>query len=330
MWTNKYRPKRFDKIVGNQTLIAFLRKYGWKKPLILYGPSGTGKSCIVECITNEFNLDMVEITDDNIDNAVSISQTSSLYGNRKLIVVDNVDQIRDMRKVTEFLKETRNPTILVTSDFSSRRLGNVKRLCEKIQTRRLTSASIKNLLFRICKSEGISADNDVLMRIAENSNGDVRAAINDLETIAKGKNRITMKDAEVLETRDRSIEVYKTLSLILMKKDAMEAYRSMSDLNEQPRDVLLWIDENLPRIYRDRKDIERSYYYLSRSDVFLGRIIRRQYWGFLRYVNALMSLGVNVSRKDGINFTRYQFPSYLIKMSKTKKDRNIKVSIGQK
>jgi len=44
----------------------------------------------------------------------------------------------------------------------------------------------------------------------------------------------------------------------------------------------------------------------------------------------LMSGGVNISKSEGVNFTMYKFPSYIIKMSQTKKERAIKKSIGKK
>jgi len=329
MWIQKYKPRNLDEIAGNPKLIQSLREYQWKKPLLVYGPPGVGKSALVEAIVKEFDFDLVEITDKNISNARVTAQTASIFGKRKLILIDNVNQIKDIRGITELLKETKNPTVLVTSDFSSRRLGTIKRICEKAQMRRLTSKSIKKLLQNICYKEGISPEEGVLEKIAENAKGDVRSAINDLETLAKGKKNISVEDLGILERRDRSIDIYNALNLILIKRDFEDAIRSIYDLEEQPRDILLWIDENMPRVYKG-EDIEKAYKYISKADIFLGRIIRRQYWGFLRYVSPLMSGGVNISKSKGVNFTMYKFPSYIIKMSQTKKERNIKKSIGQK
>jgi replication factor C large subunit len=329
MWIKKYKSGGIDDIAGNPKLIQELKSYNWKKPLLIYGPPGIGKSALVEAIVKEFDFDLVEITDENLGNAIATAQTASIFGRRKLILIDNVDQIKDMRKITELLKETKNPTVLVTSDFSSKRLATIKKICEKAQMRRLTAKGIEKLLRDICDGEGISPEDGVLNRIAENSGGDIRSAINDLETLAKGKKNVSLKDTDILGVRDRSVDIYKVLNTILMKKDFNEAVRSMYDLDEQPRDVLLWIDENMPRVYRGG-DVERAYRYIAKADIFLGRIIRRQYWGFLRYVSPLMSGGVNISKSRGVNFTMYKFPSYIIKMSQTKKDRAIKKSIGQK
>jgi len=330
MWVNKHKPKKLEEIVGNKKVIEGLRRYNWKKPLLLYGPTGVGKTTLVEALANELNFDLVEINDSNIENSRGIVQSHSLFGNRKLVFIDNVDRIHDIRTVTKILKESRNPLILITSDFKSKRLATVKKLCQKVQMKRPTSASIIKLLRDICEKEGIEVRGKILKWIAENASGDVRAAINDLETVAKGKNSIGEEDMGLIEERDRISDIYKALSTILIKKDIQEAIKSTYDLDEQPQDILLWIDENLPNVVRGKNELNQAYKYLSRADIFLGRITDRQYWGFLRYANSLMTAGVNVSKGDKVNFAMYRFPFYIIRMSQTKKERNLKKNIGSK
>ena len=50
MWTEKYKPKKFEEIIGNKKAIEELKKYSWKKPLLLYGPPGTGKTTLTKII----------------------------------------------------------------------------------------------------------------------------------------------------------------------------------------------------------------------------------------------------------------------------------------
>ena len=196
--------------------------------------------------------------------------------------------------------------------------------------RRPSAISVAKLLEGISAKEGLETDKEILKEIAEKSEGDYRAAVNDLETLANGKKKITKEDLSILEGRDRVSDIYKALSTIFIKKDIQESMRSTYDLDEQPQNVLLWIDENLPSLVKGPHEISRCYDYLSRSDVFLGRIANRQYWGFLRYAGALMTAGITASKGDKISFARYQFPFYIIRMGQTKKERNLKKSIGLK
>jgi len=186
------------------------------------------------------------------------------------------------------------------------------------------------LLEGIAAKEGIEIDKETLKEIAERSNGDFRAAVNDLETLCSGRKKVTKDDLSILEGRDQISDIYKALSTIFLKKDIIESQRSTYDLDEQPQNVLLWIDENLPVLVKGPYELSRCYENLSRSDIFMGRITSRQYWGFLRYAGTLMTSGITASKGERISFARYQFPFYIIRMSQTKKERNLKKSIGKK
>lgn len=331
MWIQRYKPTHLDEIAGNARLVDEIRKYNWKKPLLVYGPPGTGKTIIVETLAADLGFELIEINDRNIENAGTIMQSSGIFGNKKLVLIDNAEQFNNTALLTDALKGTKNPTILITSDFQSKKLKTIKLLCEKIQMRRLLQATIVNLLQTICKKEGIETNKEILAKIAENANGDARSAINDLEMIAKGKKKLTVKDLEIIGSRDSLTDIYIALGSILVKRDFNGALRSTMNLDLEPRDALLWIDENLPRVFRGKKEISGGYRYLSRADIFIGRIQSRQYWGFLRYAIPLMTGGVNVSGgASPVSYVRYQFPMYIAKMGQTKKERTLKKSISRK
>jgi replication factor C large subunit len=330
MLRDKYFPKTIEDFVGNQKAASDLKNYNWKNPAILYGPIGVGKSMLAEIIARELDLELIKITDENIAQGKNIAQSTSLFGNKKLVVFDDVESIKNIKEVPEILEVARNPVLLITSDFESKRLATIKKHAEKFMMRKPMSVSVAKLLEKISASEGIEVDKAVLTEIAEKSGGDIRSAVADLEAAAGGKKKIIKSDLEVLGSRDVSTDIYKALAAILMKKDIKESLQSVYDVDEQPQNVLLWIDENLPTVYKGSAEIEKSYHYLSRADIFIGRIQSKQYWGFLRYSNPMMTSGITASRPEKINFTRLQFPFYLIRMSQSKKERSFKKSIGQK
>ncbi len=330
MWSQKYQPRTLEEVAGNPKLVADIRAYDWKKPLIIYGPSGSGKSTLVAAIASDRDYELVAVTDENMASAKYASQTASMFGRKKLIYIDNVELADNIKAVGELIAESKNPVIMTTGDFSSKRLATIKKSAEKLQMRKPTAKTVEKLLAHICAKEGVECDPSVLGKIAENSEGDVRCAINDLETVAKGRKKITEQDAAVLDRRDTTTDIYHALGLILTKNDFTQAVRSLWDLEEQPKDILLWIDENMPHVYTTKEDIGRAYEYLSEADMFIGRITRRQYWGFLRYANTLMSGGVNSAKKSKVRFAMYKFPSYLITMSQTKKKREMNKRIGNK
>jgi len=53
LWIEKYRPKTFDQIIGQEKVLRHLRSFAEQKNvphMIVFGPHGTGKSASIECM----------------------------------------------------------------------------------------------------------------------------------------------------------------------------------------------------------------------------------------------------------------------------------------
>lgn len=328
MWVVKHAPASFSEFVGNKTAVEKLLNHDWKKPLLVYGPGGCGKTTLAHLLAKEKGWDVVSVTDENLDSAENMSQTSSLFGGTRLILVDDIDLIKDKKSCEELVRQTRNPTIAVTQDFSSKKLVNIKKICEKVNIRKPMKISIQKHLSKICEREKITASQEILKEIVENGNGDIRSSVNDLETLAAGRERIVEADLALLYARDSKKDIYSFLGKVYGGESVSELSKLSFDLDEQPSSILFWIGENVPRIYSG--NLKEAFNFLSRADIFLGRIRNRQYWGFLRYASPLMSGGVSVSRPEKISFSRYVFPSFYGMLGRTKKERSLQKSIAGK
>jgi len=157
-------------------------------------------------------------------------------------------------------------------------------------------------LREIIKKENLRLNEEFLKKIAINSKGDARAAINDLNLVLQDN----IIDLDEREKEDNIINILKTIfktkNIELLKK-VFE--NSKEDLDE----ILLWIDENLAKEY-SKNDLAKAYYYLSKADIFRKRIIKQQYWRFLYQQNLLMGFGVSLSKNNinnnFLNYTRTQ------------------------
>jgi replication factor C large subunit len=259
-----------------------------------------------------------------------MSQTTSLFGGTRLILIDDINLMKEMKECEELVEGARNPVIAITEDSSSKRLKNVKQLCENVCLRRPLPASIAKHLNVICKMEGVTASPKVLEEIAKNAGGDVRSAVNDLEMLAAGRKKVDEKEVSLLSERDRKTDVYSFLGKVYGGGSVSEIVEESWDLDEQPESLLFWIDENVARVYGGGRNLAEAISFLARADVFLGRITSRQYWGFLRYAKPLMCGGVRVSRPERVSYGRYMFPSFYGALGRTKKERNLKKSVGLK
>jgi len=341
-WCEKYRPETISDFVGNPNAIGAVKKWAdtWctgkpkKKALLVYGNVGTGKTCLSYAIADECGWDVVEMnasdkrTKDIIEKIAGYgSQTHSFSGKTKLILVEEIEGLSGVRErgagqaLAKVIKETRAPIIITTNDVKNKNVGSVSKLCEKVPLKKISPAVMSSRLAWILDQEGIKIDDKkTLEKIAENSGGDLRCAINDLQAAAQGES--VLGGELMLEQRDRPIDIYKALQSIFKCTDYKKCRRILWDLNEEPRSVVQWMDENVPVEYPTRAERSRAFNELSRADIFLGRVMNRQYWGFLRYVNDLTSVGVSFAKdKPYYDFKQYKFPSLIWKMGASRGKR---------
>ncbi|HHQ45026.1 MAG TPA: hypothetical protein ENN13_02700 [Candidatus Altiarchaeales archaeon] len=328
MWSVKHKPKSLSEFHGTPKAVEFMTAWDGS-PLIIHGKTGVGKTLLAELTAVEKGWDIVKVDSDNIDVLKNSAATKSLFGGRKLFLVEDVDE-QNTTKLADFINVCKNPLIMTTRDYSSRKLSTLKKKCGELQLRKPMAASIGAFLKTVCDAEGIEAEKDVLKELGKNAGGDYRAALHDLEALSAGSKKITEKDLEQLYPRDVKKDIYACMSTVFGGRDLKEVVESTWNIGEQPKDVLYWIEENTPLLYSSKESRTRAFEHLSRADIFLGRIQNRQYWGFLRYANPLMTGGVNLSRPDKVNYVQYKFPSAWISMSRAKTAKNMKKSIGEK
>lgn len=78
-WIKKYTPKSTKEVAGQreslQTVLNFIQNFPKvrKKALLLHGPAGTGKTCILKAIANQLNLELIELNASDYRNADSIT-----------------------------------------------------------------------------------------------------------------------------------------------------------------------------------------------------------------------------------------------------------------
>jgi replication factor C large subunit len=87
----------------------------------------------------------------------------------------------------------------------------------------------------------------------------------------------------------------------------------------------------VPREYRDPRDLADAYEWLSRADVFLGRVMRRQSYGLWGTATDLISMGVSSAKSRNYGSPPgYQFPTWIRKMSSSKRERELRKQVAGK
>lgn len=348
-WTEKYRPATLKQVLGNGKAIDDLREWAlsWERSepitgaVILYGPAGTGKTSAALALAHDFDWDYIEMNASDARTAgmiekiaVPASRSQTFSGKPRLVILDEADNLHgtaDRGGAAAMLRLVRNtlqPVILIANEYYEidKSLRDATR---GIQFRSVRSTTIAQALRAICQAEGIDCNPDLLVTIAERAGGDMRSGINDLQAAAEGQETLREEDLATAQ-RDVKSSIFRVLEVIYKGNNAKEALEASYNLDESPEDLINWVDENLPLAYSGQ-DLLRGFETLARSDIFLGRVRRRQNYGLWRYASYLMTGGVQAAKKERRHgYVAFRPPSLWRRMGQTRKVRSIRDSVARK
>jgi replication factor C large subunit len=374
-WTEKYRPKSLDEVVGNERAIIDLREWAssWengipkKRAVILSGKAGTGKTSSAIALANDFGWTVIELNTSDSRNAEkikhvatfgSVNETftddgrfiSSQVGGRKLIILDEADNLYESsptskinendysdkggkKAIIDTIRQTKQPIILIVNDYYSLIKGKgevLKQMCKLIRFFNPYSSIVFNLLKKICLKEGIIVDQKVLKSIADRCKGDIRSAINDLQSVCVDNKNVDINSLKVLGYRDREKDIFNAMREIFKTKNVKAIRDNLSNLDIDPKLRLLWIVENLPKEYIDTNDLVNGYDALSKADVFLGRTFKSQNYSLWSYACDIMTGGVATAKTHNYPNDSYNFPMWLKEKKGMKNSVDVRKSIIEK
>jgi hypothetical protein len=147
---------------------------------------------------------------------------------------------------------------------------------------------------------------------------------------ATGKKTIIEKDLEYLGTRDIVENIYSATLDVILSMSMKTSRDALNSVDEDPSLIMQWIDENVAHEYLDIEDLSRAFDYISEANLYLGRIRRMQYYGFLSYVyDFLSAVSIAKKHKYGIH-GKLNSPEFLKALSQRKKSRDYRDIISNK
>ncbi|MBT4166363.1 replication factor C large subunit [archaeon] len=323
----KYRAASFSEIKGQDLAIQdirdFFESFPKKRAIILNGAVGTGKTSMVLALAKEYDLELFELNASDLRNKSSLeavlkpsTQQSSLFQKGKLILMDEADGITgsDRGGVSELIRliaETQFPIVITANDIWQKKFSPLRQKCKIINLKELDESVIREILYGVIDKEGKKLSQETFDLIVKKSQGDARAALNDLELALNLGEGEFINELSEREKRDDIFNVLKNVFQAPTDLGIVRAYDSVHmDLNE----ISLWIEENIPLEYKGEA-LVKAYDALSKADIFKGRIYRQQHWRFLVYQNFFLSAGISSATKVKYNkFTKYQKPSRILKI----------------
>ena len=337
LFTLKYAPQSLKEVIGQELAVSQLKdfvlnyKQKKQKSVLLYGPIGNGKTSSVYALAKELNYELLEINSSDIRKQEkmntflsSVLGQMSLFFRPKIVLIDEIDCLsgtKDRGCISALLKGIQKsvfPVVLTANDAYEPKLKELRKESLLIEYPKLDYKIIVGALQNICGLEKIKCEEKALNTLARQVDGDLRGALIDLQICAQKEN-FTVGDVSSLSDRKRTETIINALHLIFKSSNVLNALGALDDIDVDLNEVFLWLDENLPKEYLSPAALAKAYEYMSRADVFNGRISRQQHWRFLVYINNLLTAGISSAKTEkNTEFVQYKPTMRILKIWQAK------------
>jgi len=248
IWTEKYRPKTFVDIKGQDEIVAKLSAFVKQRniPHLLFaGPPGVGKSTIALVLARSFfgenyrdNFLELNSSDergiDVVRNKVKDFARTKALGDVpfKIIFLDECDALtkeaqQALRRTME--NYTSSCRFVLAANYSSKILDPIQSRCAVFRFRPLPKEKVYELIDHVIKGEGLSMDQkakDALVLVAD---GDCRRVNNVLQSCAAINPTITAENIYSLASMAESSLVKEVLTTAI-KGDFQTARNKLLDI----------------------------------------------------------------------------------------------------
>ncbi|WP_041077450.1 replication-associated recombination protein A [Thermotoga caldifontis] len=222
----RMRPTDLDELVGQDHVLGrngVLRRAlesGSIFSCILYGPPGCGKSSIAELIRKYVDAEFHSLSGSlhgaaEIKQVLSRAQELKKYGRRTVLFIDEIHRLNRAQQDILLSRVEDGTIVLVgatTENPSFEIIAPLLSRCRVIQLKPLAPEDLLKIMKRAIEKDSLFTENnveieeDVLVHIAKEANGDARYALNTLETLvesalSKGVRKIRLEDLTMLSPK---------------------------------------------------------------------------------------------------------------------------------
>ena len=234
IWTEKYRPSKFEDVVGQQEIIKRVKSLvqSLNIPHLLFaGPAGTGKSTLALITVKELfgtrwkenYLELNASDERGIDvvrqKVKDFARTKAIENIPfKVIFLDEADALtKEAQQALRRTMENYSSTcrFIMSCNYSSRIIDPIQSRCVIFRFKLLEKKDISQVMKKIAEHERIKITEDAFETLYEASEGDCRRAINLLQATASISPDVNSEMILMISSKARPADVKVVLDYAL-------------------------------------------------------------------------------------------------------------------
>ena len=220
---------------------------------------------------DEMNISKYDLNNDMLSLAIEDAETISLFGDKKLVVVENANMFtgstsKDSELIENYLNNINENTILVLIVYNDKldtrkkitklinKVGKVKEFNDELDATSLVRRLLKdyNIDYRTIQLFIDRVGNNPLI---------IRSEINKIKIYKGNDKNITDEDIINLTTKLIEIDIFKLIDYIVRKnkEKALELYYEMLKMNEEPIKIIVILANQFRIMYQSKELLKKGY-----------------------------------------------------------------------